>query len=101
MLCLGGTQRLSRLIGPAFAKELIFTGRVIDGNEAHRLGIVNHVVDQNEAGDAAFQRSLQLAEEIIPNVCWMHCLILLIMKTRGTNHANKRLLVGLHFVPYW
>lgn len=63
----GGTQRLARLVGPAIAKELIFTARVIDGTQARALGIVNHVVDQNEAGDAAFLRSLKLAQEITPN----------------------------------
>jgi len=63
----GGTQRLSRLIGPSLAKELIFTARMIDGNEAHRLGVVNHVVEQNEAGDAAYLKALDIAEKIIPN----------------------------------
>ncbi|VDO94528.1 unnamed protein product [Soboliphyme baturini] len=48
---LGGTQRLPRLVGRAMAKELIFTARVIDGVEAYRIGLVNHVVEQNETGD--------------------------------------------------
>lgn len=34
----GGTQRLPRLINPAIAKELIYTARVIDGEEAQKLG---------------------------------------------------------------
>lgn len=33
----GGTQRLPRIIGVAKAKELIFTARVIDGTEAHKV----------------------------------------------------------------
>ena len=59
---------MARIAGPSVAKELIFTARIIDGKQAASLGIVNHVVEQNEAGDAAYQRSLQLAQEIAPNV---------------------------------
>jgi len=50
------------------AKELVFTGRVIDGSEARSLGLVNDVVDQNDDGDAAFHRSMEIAQLIIPNV---------------------------------
>ncbi len=39
----GGTQRLSRLIGPNMAREMIYTGKMIDAAEALRLGIVNKV----------------------------------------------------------
>ncbi|KAH9492046.1 hypothetical protein Btru_029359 [Bulinus truncatus] len=62
----GGTQRLPRIISPALAKELIFTSRVLDGNQAKEYGVVNHCVEQNNAGDAAYLRALQLAEEILP-----------------------------------
>merc|ERR1719383_536144 len=43
----GGTQRLPRVVGPAVARELIYTARVPGGREAERIGLVNHCVEQN------------------------------------------------------
>ena len=40
----GGTQRLMRLIGPAKAKELIFTGKMIMADEAYQIGLVNKII---------------------------------------------------------
>ena len=61
----GGTQRLPRLIGASAAKELILTSRILNGKEAYNLGLVNHVVHQNDAGDAAYRKCLTLASEIV------------------------------------
>ncbi|KAM6216601.1 enoyl-CoA hydratase domain-containing protein 2, mitochondrial isoform 1-T1 [Rhynchocyon petersi] len=62
----GGTQRLPRCLGVALAKELIFTGRRLTGDQAQAMGLVNHAVAQNEEGDAAYHRARALAQEILP-----------------------------------
>ncbi|GAA1749890.1 enoyl-CoA hydratase/isomerase family protein [Luedemannella helvata] len=49
----GGTQRLPRLIGPARAKELIMSGRMVDAAEALRIGLADRVVPADEVYDAA------------------------------------------------
>ncbi|MFH6602923.1 enoyl-CoA hydratase/isomerase family protein [Maribacter algicola] len=44
----GGTQRLPQLVGKGNAMEMIMTAGMIDAQKAHRLGLVNHVVPQEE-----------------------------------------------------
>jgi len=51
----GGTQRLPRLIGPAKAKDLIYSGRVIDAAEALDIGLVDQVVADGDVFAAAEQ----------------------------------------------
>ena len=43
----GGTQRLMRIVGPAKAKELVFTGKMITADEAFQIGLVNNIVSLN------------------------------------------------------
>ncbi len=49
----GGTQRLPRLVGLGVAKDLVLTGRIIDAQEAYRIGLCNRVVPDGEVLDAA------------------------------------------------
>jgi len=53
----GGTQRLSRLIGTARAKDLVFTGRLLSAAQAHKVGLVDGVVGD----EAVFQEARDMA----------------------------------------
>jgi enoyl-CoA hydratase len=56
----GGTQRLPRVVGMGRALELILTGRPVEAEEAHRIGLVNELVEPGRH----LERALELAERI-------------------------------------
>lgn len=56
----GGIWHLPRLVGAAKAFEIFLTGDVVDGEEAHRIGLANHVCDDDEL----LERTYALAEQI-------------------------------------
>ena len=59
----GGTYRLPRLVGLGRARELVYTGRIVDADEALRIGLANAVVPDAEVVD----RALAMADEIAKN----------------------------------
>jgi enoyl-CoA hydratase len=64
-LVVGGAQ-LPRIVGPAFAKELLFTARVVHAEEALRIGLVNALVPQAGVLDAAMEMARQIAQNSPP-----------------------------------
>ncbi len=59
----GGTQRLSRLVGPSKAKQLIFTGEIIDAKRALDLGLVDMVVRHDQLMDEAKKIAFTIASK--------------------------------------
>ena len=57
----GGTQRLPRLIGHSWARDMIFTGRIVSAGEALKIGLVNRVVKK----DDLLEQAHLLAESIM------------------------------------
>lgn len=75
----GGTQRLTRLVGRGKALEMMLTGQPVSAAEAHRLGLVNHVV--------ASERLLSFSLEIIGQML-VHAPIALAQVIRAVHAAG-------------
>jgi enoyl-CoA hydratase/carnithine racemase len=58
----GGTQRLTRLVGPARAKDMIWSGRQVRAQEAHEIGLVDRVVTPAEEERAALHWASELGK---------------------------------------
>jgi enoyl-CoA hydratase len=59
----GGPHRLPRLVGHGRARELIYTGRILSGEEAYDIGLVERVVDDGKALAAARELAAQIAAQ--------------------------------------
>jgi enoyl-CoA hydratase len=57
----GGTQRLTRLVGPAKAKDIVFTGRFVDAQEALAIGLV----DQLHPADQVYAKAVEWAAQFV------------------------------------
>ena len=58
----GGTQRLTRLVGPGWATELLLTGELIDAQEAWRIGLINRLVERENFQTVVEDWAAQIAQ---------------------------------------
>lgn len=67
----GGTQRLPRLIGEGKAKQMMFTGRPVNAEEALSIGLVNKVTPKGKAFEEAYQLALEISNHSLPALSLM------------------------------
>ncbi len=65
---IGGTQRLTRLVGKSKAMDMILTGRMMDSGEAERAGLVSRVVPTEDLNDQAIEVARAIADLSRPSV---------------------------------
>ena len=86
---MGGSQRLTRLVGKSKAMDMCLTGRMMDAAEAERSGLVSRVVPATELVDEALKIGAQIAEFSLPAV---------MMTKEAVNRSNELTLSeGLRF----
>jgi enoyl-CoA hydratase len=89
----GGTQRLQRLVGIGKAKELIFTGDIIDAAEAKAIGLINQVVENPDD-------LLQKAREMALKICAKGPVAVAMAKAAINVGANTDIYSGLMFEKF-
>jgi len=65
---MGGSVRMTKAIGKAKAMDLVLTGRMIDGEEADRIGLVSRVVPHDELLDVAMHAAATISEYSLPSI---------------------------------
>lgn len=91
----GGTQRLQRLVGTGMAKKLIFTGEIINAQEAYRIGLVDQLVETDKS-DELMAAVRELADKIIAR----SPVAIELAKTAINVAADSDLYTGLTFERY-
>lgn len=85
----GGTVRLPALLGLSRATDLILTGRVVDAQEAHAIGLLNYTVDGGPS--AVLEKALELAESMCahPPSCMLNDRASLLSVTYGLRDVES------------
>lgn len=85
----GGTQRLPRLVGKGMAKKLIYSGEMIDAQEAYRIGLVQEVVPAEEL--------MAAAEKLAKTIMEKAPIAIKMAKVAINNGLNTDLKTGVQF----